>query len=215
MGKRDNPRRPARRVQQVDPKPIILIVSEGEVTEPEYLEGFAAACQNSRVRIETIGAAGVPRTVVTVARDKKKKAASRASREGDDFLAYDEVWCVFDVDDHPEVQNALQMARDNGLLTAMSNPCIELWLYLHFADQPGLQHRDALMAKLQRHLPAYSKNNKHIDITTFKSAYQVARDRAQRLEENASEADDEGRNPTTGFWKLTESIRGTTPLPLT
>ena len=60
MGRRNRQRRPARRAPYKDSKPIVLIVTEGEVTEPEYLRGFARATKNPRVRIEVRGGVGVP-----------------------------------------------------------------------------------------------------------------------------------------------------------
>ena len=65
------------------PKPRILIVSEGEKTEPEYFRGFAKACRNPRVTIEMAPEHGVPRTLVEVARDYKKEAKEkRRARKG-------------------------------------------------------------------------------------------------------------------------------------
>ena len=37
-----------------------------------------------------------------------------------------EVWCVFDIDEHPKVLEASQQAMDNGLKVAISNRCFEL-----------------------------------------------------------------------------------------
>ena len=131
---RDRQRSQGRRRPFRDPKPLILVVSEGKITEPEYLRGFADACRNPRVDIEIAPEHGVPRTVVEVARDRKKEAEEAATREKDDNLAYDSVWGVFDMDEHPNVGEAKEMARDNDIHLAVSNPCIELWLLLHFRE---------------------------------------------------------------------------------
>jgi hypothetical protein len=183
---------------------VILIVTEGDVTEPQYLKGFAEASKNARVRIEVVGGVGVPRTIVESAKERKKAAAIRARREKDDNLCYDEVWCVFDIDQHPNIPDAIQMARDNGIELAISNPCIELWLWLHFADQPGMQHRHALQRMMKRHIANYDK---HVDYTDYAEGYDVAVRRASRLDADAEADMDAGRNPTTGVWRLTESIR--------
>ena len=50
----------------------------------------------------------------------------------------DEVWCVFDVEwpkNHPKLNASLQLAHSHGVQTAVSNPCFEYWLVLHF-EQP-------------------------------------------------------------------------------
>ena len=137
-----------------------------------------------------------------VARDKKRKADEEARR--DENLRYEEVWCVFDVDDHPNVENSKQMARDNDLKLAVSNPCIELWLWLHFAEQPGMRHRHDLQSMMRQHIRGYDK---HVEYGDYAEGYEGAARRAERLDENAKADNDEGRNPTTGVWRLTESIR--------
>lgn len=207
MGKgnrRNRERRQARRPAYKESKPVILIVTEGEVTEPEYLEGFARAAKNPRVQIEVVGGAGAPKTIVESAKAKKKEAEKRARREKDENLRYDEVWCVFDIDKHPNIPGAKQMAQDNGMELAISNPCIELWLWLHFADQPGMQHRHDLQRMMKRHIPNYKKS---VDYSEYADGYDAAVRRASRLDKDAKADNDEGRNPTTGVWRLTESIR--------
>lgn len=204
MAKRNRNRRPARRVPYRESKPIILVVTEGKVTEPEYLYGLANVTKNPRVHIEIVGGAGAPRTIVESARDRKKEAEKQARGERDDNLRYDEVWCVFDIDQHANVPDAKQMARDNGIHLAISNPCIELWLWLHFADQPGMRHGHALYAMMKQHIPNYDK---HVDYRDYLNGYDCAVKRASRLDADAEADNDEGRNPTTSMWRLTESIR--------
>jgi len=138
--RRNRDRRPGRRPPFRDPKPTVLIVCEGDVTEPEYFLGFRSACRNTRVKIRIADTHGVPMTLVETAKGYKSEAEEEAAREKDDNLAYDSVWCVFDIDEHPHVPEARQMARDSGIYLAVSNPCFELWLLLHFRDNPGQAH---------------------------------------------------------------------------
>ena len=201
---RDRQRKRGRRPPFRDPKPRVLIVSEGENTEPEYFRGFAKAFRNSRVTVEIAPEHGVPKTVVEVARDYKKEAAEEAAREKDDNLAYDSVWCVFDIDEHPRVGEAKEMARDNGIDLAVSNPCFELRLLLHFQEHPGMQDRAKMGKMLTKHVPKYDK---HVDYATYAVGYQQAATRAKRMDESAAKDGDSGRNPTTGVYKLTELIR--------
>jgi hypothetical protein len=203
--KRNRARRPARSQPFLEPKPTILVVSEGEVTEPEYLYGFIQFVKNPRVDVEVLGVGGAPRTLVESAKDRKKANEKRALRERDDNLRYDQVWCVFDIDEHPNpnVADAKQMAQDNGIHLAISNPCIELWLWLHFADQPGMRHRHELQKMVKQHIPGYDK---HIDFQDCRQGYGDAVRRAKRLDDDAQQDDEEGRNPSTGFWRLTEEI---------
>lgn len=201
---RNRPRRQGRRPAFRDPKPTILVVSEGEVTEPEYLRGFQRAWRNPRVTIEVAKEHGVPKTLVRIAKQHKEEANTRAAQEKDDNLSYDSVWCLFDIDEHPEIGEAKEMARDNGIELAISNPCIELWLLLHFQDNPGAQLGAKMLALLKKHVPKYDK---HVDYAMYAAGYSQAAVRAERLGQAAEEADEPHRNPTTGVYKLTELIR--------
>lgn len=62
------------------------------------------------------------------------------------------------------------------------------------------------MAKILRKFLA--DYDKHVDFERLVSGYMDAVERARRLDEMANEEGDNGRNPTTGVWRLTESIRG-------
>jgi hypothetical protein len=202
---RNRQRRPGRRPAFRDPKPTILVVSEGEVTEPQYLRGFQRACRNPRVTIEVANEHGVPATLVRTAKEYKEEAEARATREKDDNLAYDSVWCVFDVDEHPAVGEAGEMARGNDIHLAISNPCIELWLLLHFSENPGMQDRAKMKAKLKKHVPKYDK---HVEFATYAAGYSQAVARARKMDQDATDAHEPHRNPTTGVYELTELIRG-------
>ena len=45
---------------------------------------------------------------------------------------YDKIYCVFDRDDRPYFNEALQLAIDNNIETIKSYPCFELWYILHY-----------------------------------------------------------------------------------
>lgn len=180
------------------------MVCEGEVTEPQYLKGFRIACRNPRVDVEVDPKHGVPWSLVRTAKERKLAADGAARRGDDENLRYDQVWCVFDIDSHPNLADAVQMARDNGILLAVSNPCFELWLLLHLRDSPGAQHRHDVQRMLGTFLPDYEKA---VDFAKLQAGYDEAVARATRLDRDAGEMDEAGRNPTTGVYRLTESIR--------
>ncbi len=122
MKKRDSLRR---RGPTRSPKLRFLIVCEGQVTEPRYFNQLRHLLR-SLVDLEILPG-GDPKILVERAIQKKGEADSAASRKNDSYLAYDQVWCVCDVDQHPRLADALQQARDNGIDVALSNPCFELW----------------------------------------------------------------------------------------
>src|ERR1700733_13496047 len=134
--------------------PRILIVCEGTKTEPGYFEDLR---QRYRSVVEVVLCqGGVPKTLVERAVEMKKEADSKAAK--DENERYDEVWCVFDIDDHPKIDDAKLQARYNGIRLAISNPCFELWVLLHFQDQRAHISRTQLRAACRKHLPGYEKN---------------------------------------------------------
>jgi RloB-like protein len=135
----------------------VLICCEGEVTEPSYLNGLKAELRIRLVHIEVVPGGVDPKTLVDYAVDRKEKAERRARKERDDNLTYDEVWCVFDVDVHQYVPEAKQKAEANKINVAISNPCFELWLLLHFQDQRAPIHRHDVQSLCRGHMPGYIK----------------------------------------------------------
>jgi len=200
---RNRERQSGRRAPFRDPKPKMLVVCEGANTEKEYFEQFAKLHRNSLVDVIVEGGKGVPLTVVRAAKERKEKAISEAKRKDDEFLTYQSVWCVFDVDDHPNVPEARIMAADNGIELAISNPCFELWLLLHHRHCPGELHRHKAQTMLKDHVTSYDK---HVNFDDYKDGYEKAVQRAKSLDQLAESMGEPGRNPTTGVYVLTEMI---------
>jgi RloB-like protein len=48
---------------------------------------------------------------------------------------------VQSIDEHPYVDQAMQLAASSWISIAVTNPCIELWFLLHFRDQTAGLHR--------------------------------------------------------------------------
>ncbi|MFM8475480.1 MAG: RloB domain-containing protein [Planctomycetaceae bacterium] len=80
------------------------------------------------------------------------------------------------------MREAIQQSHDNGLQVAVSNPCFELWLWLHFKDSPGVIHRDDLQSRLRGLLGEYDKN---VHMDKFAPHIESAMTRASRLERDA------------------------------
>jgi hypothetical protein len=202
---RDRSRRPGRRDAYRDPANVILVVCEGSVTEKQYVIGFHRSYRKTRVEVKVSDEHGVPRTLVEVAKRLKLEAEERARRERDEFLKYDAVWCMFDIDEHPHVSDAKQMAIDNDIKLAISNPCFELWLLLHFRESPGANHRHDLQRMLRQFIPGYDKR---IACEGFLRHWTDAERRAIGLDQLAESIGDPGRNPSTGVYKLLQTIVG-------
>lgn len=204
MARRHDDRPIKRRGPSRQPKIRILVVCEGKKTEPGYLKQFQHHVRNPRVHIESLGPAGVPVSVVERAMTERRLADEEARRQRDENLRWDQIWAVFDIDDHPSVAAAKQLAVDNDVALAVSNPCFELWPLLHFSDQRAHIARDKLRSLLLKHLPGYDKE---LEFAKVHPGYDEAVRRARQLDEDAERADRIGRNPTTGVYLLTEVIR--------
>lgn len=192
-----------RRAPSLEPRPRILVLCEGKITEPEYFDALRREEHNRLVDVIIDDEGGVPKTIVERAVLLRRQAHREAKRSRDDNLMYDEVWCVFDVDEHPRVADARQQARDNQIRIAVSNPCFELWLLLHFREQNAHIHRRALTSLLRKYINQYDK---HVPFELLRPGYVEAVKRAKVLQRRGIENGDGGGNPSTGVYILTERI---------
>ncbi|WP_443058349.1 RloB family protein [Streptomyces sp. NBC_00775] len=172
----------------------LLIVCGADVTESDYLRGLVAHVANPAVTVRIATKSCAPSQLI-------KYAAGQRELSRSDF---DEVWCVFDVDEFPDVSRAVSCARDAGIEVAVSNPCFELWLILHFGTHTAYagSYRE-LLPHLARHLPRYDKSR--LDFRYFVDGWESAIPRARRLAPSGKEHE---VNPATGMWTLVERIAG-------
>lgn len=116
-------------------KPTILIVCEGQNTEPTYFNQF-------KLSSATVKAVGDGYNTVSLV----NRAIQLVNKKN-----YDQVWCVFDKDDFSEndFNNAIQMAKANNFRLAYSNQAFEYWLILHFNNHQGAgMHRNDYNEKI-------------------------------------------------------------------
>jgi len=140
-------------------KPTILIVCEGENTEPSYFNQF-------RLSSATVKPVGEGYNTISLV----NRAIQLASEK-----SYEQVWCVFDKDDFSDndFNNAIVMATANNFKLAYSNQAFEYWLILHFNDhQGGGMHRDDYDDKINQLIKPYKvvydgKKSKLIDEDFF------------------------------------------------
>ena len=184
----------------------MLVFCEGKRTEPEYLKALKrepavreVASVDIRVNEETAGSA--PWTLVTAAVD----ARARASDEKGEV---DEIWCLFDVEwpkNHPKLREAIALAEARGVRVAVSNPCFELWLALHFGDQTAwLDTRVAI--RLRRNHD--SSSGKGVDGPTYMTRRNDAARRARSLDAEHRRADRNfpDDNPSSGMYRFLDAI---------
>lgn len=207
MGARRGDARLSRQQAGRKRKPRVLVVCEGSKTEPIYIEGISSLSKEAVYQLQIIPMGASPKTLVEEAVRVKKDAEKLARRDGDPNLLFESVWVVFDVDEHPNLKEAQVQARGNNIEMAISNPCFELWLLLHFRDQAAYIERDVALKQLTKEMPGYKKSALSID--RILGRYAAARARAEKLKvkhENDGTAFPHD-NPSSGIWELVECLR--------
>jgi hypothetical protein len=169
----------------------ILIVSEGSKTEPLYFEDIRAAYQlhSANVEVQPSQLGTAPIQVVKYARHLFEKGDLH---KGIRPQSFDQVYAVFDRDDHGTYYDALKLAESlNGKFrndakqivcfkAIASVPSFELWLLLHYEDIQHPLHRDEVMQRLKQYIPGYEKGAGGAFATT-RDRLETATQRAQAL----------------------------------
>lgn len=138
--------RPRRCVSRVAVRRELLVFVEGIRTEEIYLVYWHRRFRD-RVSVTIDPYRGAPLQLVEHA-VAAKQAEARDARRGRG-RAHDQIWCVFDRDEHPNVPQAIDVGARQGINAALSNPCLELWFLLHFQDQTAYLERKVAQARAQ------------------------------------------------------------------
>lgn len=148
----------------------ILIVTEGSKTEPLYLEEIRAAHQLHSANVE-VQPGQLGTAPIQVVRYAQKLFADGDLYKGIRPRTFDQVYAVFDRDEHDSYFDALGLAQSLdgklrnddgqpvGFKAFASVPCFELWLLLHYEDIHAPIHRDAVMDRLKQHIRGYDKGS--------------------------------------------------------
>ncbi|MCG8406092.1 MAG: RloB family protein [Phycisphaerales bacterium] len=182
------------------PKPRILIVCEGAETEPKYLNRLRRELRLSKDLLKIVGGdlgGSNPKSLAEYAREKN--IAAHQER-----FSYDEVWCVFDRDQHTRIEEAFIQIRDNNFKSAFSNPSFELWFLLHFQNQTASIERRVVLRELKKHLRNYEKSLDVYDDLKPKQADAI--ERARNLRKNCTASGTVPECPYTNVDELLQSI---------
>jgi RloB-like protein len=189
MAKHQYDRRPASR-------PIankLLIVCEGQKTEPQYFKGIRQHKRLRTLQVTIVDASGRTNPIGIINRAIAERQIIKADKgwEPDDTL-----WAVFDGDEHRHQdpqnwQTAIAKAKTQKINLAITNPCFEFWYLIHYQDAFGQMNADAAAKKLQKHIPNYTKAQ-----TLFPDPL-IARtsDAIQRAEKIAKQIEHTGLDP--------------------
>ena len=199
---RSNP--PRRGGRSREPRRVIRIYSEGSVTEPEYLRHWGKGI--GKVELDWAEVGMTPMSLVRRARDDLKRSSRSARRYG--TPDFDEIWCIFDVDAHPDLQRAIEEARQSDVNVVVSNPCFELWLVLHCQDQTAHIDRRDIQRLASRLGLIEGKNILTSAWPVLEENYETAKQRAKHLDHlHKSNGSPPRSNPTTDVWQLVDRLR--------
>ena len=141
-------------------KERILIVCEGEKTEPKYFNAI-----RTDLRLSTADVKCVPSDQGTNPLNVVASALNKIDADN----AWDRVYCVFDRDEHSHFDDAVRKVRENSRQLKndegseisfeyiVSNPCFELWLLLHFESVTAEKSSREVLDRLKTYVKKYSK----------------------------------------------------------
>lgn len=190
-------------------RPTILIVCEGENTEPSYFRQFRLSSAVIKPVGEGYNTVSLVNRAIKLSQEKK----------------YDQIWCVFDKDDFPleDFNNAIRIAESEGFFVAYSNQAFEYWIILHFNDhQGGGMHRNQYHKRINTLLQPFEvtydgENSKIIteelfelldgvDNRTEKERKNLAIERAKRNYDRFDHANPSKEESSTTVFKIVEEL---------
>ena len=204
MARRGTPLR--RKPELRAPRRKFILLTEGKNTEPDYFRAIRSHFRGALIEIELVPAVGTPMTIANEAVQRKRDL--RRGARGASWQLADEVWAVFDRDEHPNVEAAINLCRGAGVSVAFSNPCFELWLILHHEAFGRLDDRHAVQKHFATLCESYDPGGtKRPDCAPLMAQIEAAEARAdQQRKQRLAEGDEFGR-PMTTVSLLTAAIR--------
>ena len=200
-----------------------LIVCEGKKTEPNYFRALIDDCKSQnngakidrqRTKVSLVtkigeGAVGTGNLV-----NKAKKLKDEYKRKNQ--IHFDRVWLVFDKDEFPDFNKAIEDAKKEKMNCAWSNGAFELWFLLHF--QNGFEGKckdyvnkieSILKKKLKKTDFSYEKNDEDFyQILQEHGDEEQAIKRARKLREiRGKEKNYATHNPRTEVDLLVDELR--------
>lgn len=189
------------------PQKSILVVCEGQETEPNY---FKALCRAKKLRTVKVDS-GTGKTAATQIVERAKSLREERKEKAKvsyKLTAYDEVWCVFDREHQHENQSfeqSVEAAREHSINLAVSNPAFEYWYLLHF-EHTASAFKDGKTLKqyLKKHLENYDES---VDVyALIESHMETAIERAKLVLHNHDAEDGLYLNPSTHVHKIVEQL---------
>ncbi len=132
-------------------KPLVVFFVEGQ-SEKSYIKALREFRYDNKVAFEFPNERGTSLKNLVDACRRAAKAGKLRGSSG--------TWIVCDVDrneDHFDDCDKWQRKDKEKNRIALSNPCLEYWLLLHFTSSPKCSSANAALGELKRHWPEYKK----------------------------------------------------------
>lgn len=153
----------------------IVIATEGQETEEQYFKIFKKTGVQVKVIPSESGRSSPKHILENLDRIKEEYEIGKR----------DELWLMADVDRwrSKKLAEITQKARQKGYGLAISNPCFECWLYLHFDSISEKNLTSVEMeTKLRKLLGSYNSSN--LDLDRYRGKVKEAVKRSISLDKN-------------------------------
>lgn len=186
----------------------ILIVTEGEKTEPLYFKDLIRKHRILTAQVDIDGSSkSCPKKVYEHAVKLYKESKSGGA-------PYDKVYCVFDRDSHSAYQytlDTISTAQPSDTFVAIrSVPCFEYWLLLHFtyttspyAKTQKKSEADKVIDELKSYIPGYEKGADSL-YSDLSEQLAFAKHNSKRSLKDAKQRNDE--NPSSHIHVLIDEL---------
>ena len=126
-------------------RPVMRIFTEGERTEINYVRGYISSYLKSKGYT-------AHDIIIEQPNDSSPLGLLNAARQT--RLPMDEMWIVFDCDQHQHKPETFKGAAEDGIGVAYSSISFETWILLHFTySTRSYRSCDELIKVLDRHYP--------------------------------------------------------------
>lgn len=185
-------------------KKKFYILTEGKNTEPQYIQHYEKIVSSTTLDIVFAKKGVAPITLGELAVDKAREINRRSYiRENG---SEDQVWIVFDRDEHDHLEKVFQICSAAGVQIAYSSPCFEVWLLLHYIDYDRSDNRYEVQKFCEDVCEGYRK-----DIAKIPDLISIGvkvEDAEARADDMCKRREDDGSvSPYTSVHVLTRAMR--------
>ncbi|MDE0240115.1 MAG: RloB family protein [bacterium] len=190
------------------PKVRFTLFCEGRKTEPQYFRTLRSRDNGYLIQYGDKGRVPITLAEKAVRFIKSKGSTREKGGPRNSFEERDQVWVVFDRDEHERFDEAVSMCETNGIGVARSNPCFEVWLILHAVDYDRQDDRHRVKDEFDR---LASRHGLQLagsaPFEKLMAAIEDAEERAEKLNRRRKEEGKPYGRPSTTVGELTRAIR--------